>query len=195
LEVEDDKRVRWLGQRDAHEEHDRGERERFMAALNRAPDYLQIITHTALMTGMRRGEIFSLTWGEVDFERDQITVRAHTSKTAKTRHVPIHADLKARLQTWKKTKKGAKPTDLVVPSPVTGARLDSVKKAWAALCSDAGVVDFHLHDCRHDFASRLVMRGVDLYAVRDLLGHSSVKLTERYSHLAPEVHRAAIEVL
>jgi site-specific recombinase XerD len=59
----------------------------------------------------------------------------------------------------------------------------------------AALTDFRFHDLRHDYASRLVMRGADLYAVRDLLGHSSIILTERYAHLAPDRHRATVELL
>ncbi|MES9934292.1 MAG: tyrosine-type recombinase/integrase [Candidatus Sedimenticola sp. PURPLELP] len=195
LKTEEDKRVRWLGQMDQHEDFKDGERDRLMEALDIAPEYLQLITHIALMTGMRRGEIFSLTWGAVDFLHDRITVRAHTAKSAKTRHIPLHADLKARLQQWKEGQGEVKPTDLVVPNSKTGERFVTIKRAWASLLNDALITDFRLHDCRHDFASRLVMRGVDLYAVRDLLGHSSIILTERYAHLAPAAHKAAIEVL
>ena len=60
---------------------------------------------------------------------------------------------------------------------------------------DAQVVDFRFHDCRHDFASRLVQAGVDLYQVKDLLGHASITLTERYAHLKPDASKAAVEVL
>ncbi|MET0087966.1 MAG: site-specific integrase [Sedimenticola sp.] len=201
LKTEEDKRVRWLGQMDQHEDikneqgSKAGERDRFMEALDRAPDYIQLITHIALVTGMRRGEIFSLTWGEVDFVHDRITVRAHTAKSAKTRHIPLHADLKARLQARKEELQNVRPVDLVVPNPKTGERFVTIKRAWASLIDDAQITDFHLHDCRHDFASRLVMKGVSLYTVRDLLGHSSITLTERYAHLAPAAHKAAIEVL
>lgn len=59
----------------------------------------------------------------------------------------------------------------------------------------AGLKGFRLHDCRHHFASRLVQRGVDLYAVKELLGHSEIAMTERYSHLAPDNLRAAVDAL
>jgi site-specific recombinase XerD len=57
----------------------------------------------------------------------------------------------------------------------------------------AKLKNFRLHDCRHHFASKLVQAGVDLYTVKELLGHSEVGMAERYSHLAPHNLRAAVE--
>jgi len=56
-------------------------------------------------------------------------------------------------------------------------------------------VNFHFHDCRHHFASRLVMSGADLYVVKELLGHSDFAMTQRYAHLSPEHKAAAVEKL
>lgn len=67
--------------------------------------------------------------------------------------------------------------------------------AWKTACKRAGVTDIVMHDLRHTFASRLVSKGVSLLAVSNLLGHASIKMTQRYAHLAPGAFDDAIEVL
>jgi len=84
---------------------------------------------------------------------------------------------------------------LVFPSDITGKPLVGIKRQWANLMKVANITGFRFHDLRHDFASRLVMKGVSLYEVKDLLGHSSITMTERSAHLADEQLRNAVEVL
>jgi integrase len=81
-------------------------------------------------------------------------------------------------------------TGYVFAGRVKGERLLDVKTAWAPVVKAAALVNFTFHDLRHDFASRLVMQGVDLNTVRELLGHAEIKMTLRYAHLAP-AHKAA----
>ena len=78
--------------------------------------------------------------------------------------------------------------DLVFPGK-DGAPLTNVDSAWGSIVKAVKLQDFHWHDMRHHFASRLVMAGVDLNTVRELLGHADLKMTLRYAHLAPE-HKA-----
>jgi site-specific recombinase XerD len=84
---------------------------------------------------------------------------------------------------------------LIFPSPVSGGELNNVKKSWANLLRDARINNFRWHDMRHDFASKLVMKGIDLNTVRELMGHADMKMTMRYAHLAPSSKLRAVEVL
>jgi integrase len=70
-----------------------------------------------------------------------------------------------------------------------------VQRSFGTACERAGIADFRFHDLRHTCAAWLVQVGVPLTEVRDVLGHSTIKMTERYAHLAPENVRAALALL
>jgi len=76
-----------------------------------------------------------------------------------------------------------------------GRRIGDVKRSFAKACERAGIHDFRVHDLRHTCAAWLVSAGADLCEVRDLLGHTTVKMTERHAHLAPDNVRAAVALL
>jgi integrase len=170
---------------------DDDERKRLSSALllEDTPDYLRAMVIVSLNTGLRRGELFGLTWENVDLKQNVLTVAATTSKTARTRHVPLNATARAALVDWKPKK----ATGLVFPS--RAGRFWTVKRSWASLLESAEIEGFRWHDMRHDFASRLVMGGVELFTVGALLGHDRSRTTERYAHLAASHKSAAVEVL
>ena len=80
------------------------------------------------------------------------------------------------------------------PGP-DGDTMVDIKTSWMRLLRLAKIDGFRFHDLRHTFASKLVMRGVDLNTVRELLGHSDIKMTLRYAHLAPTHRAEAVEKL
>lgn len=127
----------------------------------------------ALLTGARRGEICKI--GEEDIGRDAILLRAGNTKTLKTRSVPIVPALRP----WLKH----------LPLQVS---VEGVKTGFRRAREAAGMEHVNFHDLRHSCASILVSLGVDLYTVSKILGHSSVKTTERYAHLQMKAQRAAL---
>lgn len=155
-------------------------------------DHLMPMTLLALNTGLRRGELLGLPWECVSLGRKQLTVAADTAKSGKTRYVPLNTEALDVLTRWSKYHGNA---GIVFPGARSSARMTHINRAWASLTKAAKLVDFRFHDCRHHFASSLVMRGVDLNTVRELLGHADLKMTLRYAHLAPEHKAAAVELL
>ena len=144
-------------------------------------DHMTPMVLLSLNTGMRQGELFSLQWSVIDMERRTLSILASHSKGNKTRTIPLNTEAHAVLTTIKP--KAA--TGLVFKSPVTGGRFTNVKKAWAEITAAANIPDLRWHDLRHDFASQLVMKGVPLFTVQQLMGHSTPKMTMRYAKLAP----------
>jgi len=154
-------------------------------------DHLKPMVLVSLNTGMRRGELFNLKWSSVNFITKTITVAGDTTKTSDTRHIPMHEEVVAVLEEWKKQSGKA----LYVFPNQEGGRFEDVKSAWLKLLERAEIVGFRWHDMRHDFASRLVMANVALNSVRAMLGHSDIKMTLRYAHLAPGTMAAAIALI
>ncbi len=157
-------------------------------------DHLKPMIILALNTGMRRGEIFNLTWADVELEGDKprLTIRGAGAKSGHTRHIPLNAAALGALTGWK-----AQTTDtgLVFKSPKGGGRFNNINSAWADLMGRTEIDSFRFHDCRHHFASMLVQKGIDLNVVRELLGHADLKLTLRYAHLAPDNAASAVAAL
>lgn len=154
-------------------------------------DHLRPMILLSINTGLRRGELFSLKWENVNFARAVLTIEGAYAKSGKTRHIPLNTEALQVLKSWRQQTNGA---DLVF-SNKDGKRFDTIKKGWAGILNAANIKNFRWHDLRHHFASRLVMADVDLNTVRELLGHSDMSMTLRYAHLAPEHKANAVEKL
>jgi integrase len=155
-------------------------------------DHLRPLVILALNTGLRRGELLGLTWGAVNFSGKMLTVTAATAKSGHTRRIPLNREAFEMLTTWHARHDKPKSDAFVFPG-YGGERMKSIATSWRSLMVAAKLKNFRLHDCRHHFASKLVQAGVDLYTVKELLGHSEIAMTERYSHLAPDNLRLAVE--
>ncbi len=176
--------------------------------LSVAAPMLRSVIIAALDTGMRRGEMLALRFADIDFGRLLITLRGSTTKSGKTRFVPIPTErLRAVLEWLRLDAAGQeKPDEARVFSDEVGDPVGSFRRAWMTAvlkahdvdvkwCADGGwrhlspeceeafrKIDLHWHDLRHEYASRLVEHGVPLAQVRDLLGHASITTTERYDN-------------
>lgn len=150
----------------------------------------------SLHTGMRAGEVFSLTWGDVDIERGLLTSR--DTKSGRTRHAYMTTAVKEMLR----GRCGREHNELIFIAR-GGQRRQQVSQAFRrvvdALGFNRGVADSRqlvtFHTLRHTYASWLVMQGTPLYTVQRLLGHQTLAMTERYSHLAPNHMREAVKGL
>jgi site-specific recombinase XerD len=83
----------------------------------------------------------------------------------------------------------------VFRNPKSGRPYKSFYSAWFIVRDNAGLSDVRIHDLRHTFASLLVNKGVSLYEVQTLLGHSSMQMTQRYAHLAPDLLHTRTELV
>lgn len=157
-------------------------------------DHLKPAVLVSVNTGVRQGELLQLKWENVDFDQKTLTVVGSTSKTGKTRHIPLNDEALSILRGWKK-QSGVRSFDGYVFPSLDGEPMSEIGKSWEGLLKRARVKKFRWHDLRHTFASKLVMAGVDLNTVRELLGHSDYKMTLKYAHLAPEHKAAAVAKL
>lgn len=152
----------------------------------------------ALHTGMRAGEIFSLTWECVDFQNEVLLLKQ--TKSGKDRTAFMTPQVKEMLQSRKPTE--MEPSALVFPGRNGGEIKqvsDTFNRSVDALSLNEGITDpktkVVFHTLRHTHASWLVATGTDLYTVKELLGHSDFKMTARYAHLGENTLRNAVQGL
>jgi integrase len=166
----------------------------------------------SLFSGLRAGEIHALTWADVDFTNGTLFIRDPKSKH--NRHAHITGEVRAMLE---RRNKGQAKSDFVFPAEGGGLR-EWVPDTFARTVDDLGFNDTGdfiedaegksipvkitdrrqrvvFHSLRHTFASWLVMKGIPLYTVAQLMGHSTIVMTQRYAHLAPDsVRQATMEL-
>ncbi len=153
---------------------------------NNKPDLVDL-TQVLADTGFRLGELLRVEYADINFESELITIWKN-KEGDKPKSVPMTSRVKQILIRRKEH-------NPVKPFPMAEYM---VENAWKRMRQklgfekDDGVV---IHALRHTCASRLVSNGVDLYMVKEWLGHSTIKMTERYLHLKPERLKGAAEKL
>lgn len=152
------------------------------------------IIEALLYTGLRRDELTHLAWADVDLQRQVVTVQAKDGwhpKDYEVRHIPMAPRLHELFKSLPR-----KDCPWVFSTSNNSPHLGHIlSRDFRKLARSCGVKGASLHTLRHTFASHLVMSGADLYTVQKLLGHSSIKTTEIYAHLAPDYLRAAMKRL
>ena len=165
-------------------------REEEKSLLSACASHLQQVVLVALNTGMRRSEILSLRWDQVDLGKE--TIRVERTKSGRPRFIPINSLLLSVLDTLRRQNG---QSEFVFPDSKTEKPIKNVKTSFKAACKKAQIKGLRFHDLRHTAASRMVEAGIDLVTVSKILGHSTIQMTMRYAHPTPENMRRAVEVL
>lgn len=137
---------------------------------------------------MRKGEILNCRKKWVDLNKGYINILE--SKNGKSREIPISSTLRPILQEAMKN-----DTDYVFVNPETNEPYVDIKHSFTAVLNKANIKNFSFHCCRHTFATRLLQKGVDMRTAQELLGHSDIRMTERYTHTNKEKKIEAVNLL
>jgi len=161
--------------------------------LSHSNPYLRPIIITALQTGMRKSEIITLKWSNVDLANGVITIEQTNTKNKKTRRIPVNFCMRTVFR-QQKLRSGGSDFVFLSHAGLPYKKHDSLKGAFVRACKKAGLNDLRFHDLRHTCATRMIERGASIVAVSKILGHSDIKMTMRYSHPENSV-KEAVELL
>lgn len=178
---ESNERTRWLNG---------DELERFLEALALEPENARNCILMMLLTGIRRGDVMKMRWDHIEAAPENHAVWSiPRTKSGKKQIVHLSGDAVAVLEKQRQRREAGNP--FVFPGRDKDTSLRTVQQTWTRAIKRAGLKDIRLHDLRHTFASHAVSNGVPLFVVSKLLGHSSVHMSQRYSHLADDTIRGA----
>lgn len=140
------------------------------------PEKYRMPVRFALLTGLRRSNVFGLTWEAVDLDNSMVHVAEEDAKAGQRILVPLNKSAKALLESFPEPRKGRVWGDM-----------DRIwANTWTAACKRAGVPGFRFHDLRHTWASWHAMAGTPLSVLQELGGWHSHEMVQRYAHLSPE---------
>ncbi len=164
------------------------EKEEIKILISNCERHLRPIVILAINTGMRCGEILNLKWQDIDFQRG--IIHLYKTKNKEKREVYMNEQVKNVLIDVRKN-----PRSSYVFVHSNGEKIKDIRKPWFKALRLSGITNFKFHDLRHSFASHLVMSGIDINTVRELLGHKSMAMTIRYSHLSQSHKQRAVDIL
>ena len=142
-----------------------------------------------LLTGARRNEITYARWEHICWTSR--TLHIPCAKSGRPRSIVLNGAALESLRSIQPVPNNP----YVFPSAITGRPSPTLHFPWTRIRKRAGLMDVRLHDLRHSFASFLVNKGVSIYVVQGLLGHTLVRTTQRYAHLADETLSQAAEII
>ncbi|MDP4557909.1 site-specific integrase [Halomonas meridiana] len=181
-------RVRWIT-------HNEADRLVAAAKTQRSGERLSDFILLALNTGARMNELLKMNWSRVDFDNALLHLEGEDTKSAKRRSVPLNdAALAALKRRWVWVSQNCPYSEWVF-AKTNGERLGCIRQGFKSACDTARIKNFRIHDLRHTCASWMISEGVPLMDVKEVLGHSTVKMTEKYAHLAPHRARDAVNQL
>lgn len=144
----------------------------------------------AINTGLRKGSQYGLTWDMVDWKSRMLNISR--TKNDEAVHVPLNDAALAALKTVFERGDGC---GRIFRSSKTGEALENARHWFDDAVVESNLKNFHWHDLRHTFASRLRMKGAPLEDIADLLGHKSLTMTRRYAHLGPNRLHEVVSLL
>jgi len=166
------------------------ERERLLQACKESREpLLYLVVIVALATGMRSSEIRGLTWDRVDLRTGRIVLE--DTKNGERRTVPLVGRALEVLKEHGKVRR--LDTPLLFPRPRDPQRPIRLDHAWAQAVEAAGIQNFRFHDLRHSAASYMLMNGATLGELAEVLGHKTLAMVKRYSHLSEPHTRGLLE--
>lgn len=181
-------RLRWISRTQADALIQEAEKD------SRSPHLADFI-RLALNTGCRKNELLKLSWDRVDLHANRLFLEGKHTKSGRRRVVPLNEGARRAMLGRARFRAEFCPASPWVFAHKNGERVQYMQNGFRAACQRAGIEDFHVHDLRHTCASWMVQHGVPLSEVRDVLGHSTIEMTERYAHLAPDNLVSAVRVL
>lgn len=140
------------------------------------PEKYRTAVRFALLTGLRRSNVFGLRWENVDLDRGMVIVHGDEAKAGRRILVPLNSQAKALLEAMPEPREGR----------VWGDMTRVWCNTWNAATKRAGVPGFRFHDLRHTWASWHAMAGTPLSVLQELGGWHSHEMVQRYAHLSPE---------
>ncbi len=161
---------------------DDDERKTLLDACKNHSNIMYTIVVIALSTGARKGEILSLKWSQVNLNKGMITI--HDTKNNERRSIPLQGHALGLVKDLGKVR--SLDTNYLFPSKNNPDKQLSIDTVWKGIIKDSEIVNFRFHDLRHSAASYLAMNGASIPEIAEVLGHKTLQMVKRYSHLTDQ---------